>query len=293
MKIDISSYRVKPGQKMNLRLFPTKATLAKAGNHEQMKILNLEKIDAFQTRLYAGNRKSLLIILQGMDASGKDSTIKHIMSGVNPQGVQVHSFKHPSELELSHDYLWRHYLNLPEQGMIGIFNRSHYENVLISKVHPEYVLAERVPGIENLKHVNKSFWQQRYSQIRSFEETISETGTTILKFFLHLSKDEQKKRFLERIDKKEKHWKFSSADIRERQSWEIYRKAYETAFEMTSTKVNPWYIIPADDKWFSQILVTEIIIQTLKSMKLTFPTVDHELRQRLEEARQLLVSEDE
>lgn len=278
---------------MNLRIFPTKATLAKPDNHEEKKILNLEKIDAFQTRLYAGNRKSVLIILQGMDASGKDSTIKHIMSGVNPQGVQVHSFKHPSELELSHDYLWRHYLKLPEQGMIGIFNRSHYENVLISKVHPEYVLAERVPGIEDQKNVNKTFWHQRYSQIRSFEETISETGTMILKFFLHLSKEEQKKRFLERIEKKEKHWKFSSADIRERQFWENYRKAYETAFEMTSTRINPWYIIPADDKWFSQFLVTEIIVQTLKSMKLSFPVADHEQKKRLEETKLLLLSEDE
>ncbi len=291
MKIDISSYRVKTGQKVDLRIFPTKATLAKPDNHEKWTIRNLEKIDAFQTRLYAGNRKSLLIILQGMDASGKDSTIKHIMSGVNPQGVQVHSFKHPSELELSHDYLWRHYIKLPEQGMIGIFNRSHYENVLISKVHPQYVLAERIPGIEHLKNVNKPFWHQRYAQIKSFEETISETGTTILKFFLHLSKDEQKKRFLERIDKKEKHWKFSVADIRERQSWETYRKAYETAFEQTSTKENPWYIIPADDKWFSQFLITEVIIQTLKSMKLTFPVADEEQLQRLEEARKMLLSE--
>jgi polyphosphate kinase 2 (PPK2 family) len=177
--------------------------------------------------------------------------------------------------------------------MIGIFNRSHYENVLISKVHTQYVLAERIPGIEHLKNVNKPFWNQRYSQIRSFEETIAQTGTTILKFFLHLSKDEQKKRFLERIEKKEKHWKFSVADIKERQSWETYRKAYESALEKTSTKENPWYIIPADDKWFGQFLVTEIIIQTLKSMKLTFPVADEEQLQRLEDARKMLLTEAE
>jgi len=291
IKIDISSYRIKPDQAVSLQHFPTKATMGTPSNFLIAQNKNRERISQFQNKLYAENRQSLLIILQGMDGSGKDSTIRHIMSGVNPQGVQVHSFKHPSDLELSHDYLWRHYLKIPEQGQIGIFNRSHYENVLISKVHPNYVLAERIPGVEKLSQIDSRFWKKRYDQIRSFEETIAETGTHILKFFLHLSKDEQKKRFLERIDKKDKHWKFSAADIEERGYWKYYQKAYEKAFEKTSTKINPWYIIPADDKWFSQMLISHIIIENLKDMKIKYPVADEEQEKRLLEARELLINE--
>jgi len=291
IKIDISSYRIKPDQAVSLQHFPTKATMGTPSNFLIAQNKNRERISQFQNKLYAENRQSLLIILQGMDGSGKDSTIRHIMSGVNPQGVQVHSFKHPSDLELSHDYLWRHYLKIPEQGQIGIFNRSHYENVLISKVHPNYVLAERIPGVEKLSQIDSRFWKKRYDQIRSFEETIAETGTHIPKFFLHLSKDEQKKRFLERIDKKDKHWKFSAADIEERGYWKDYQKAYEKAFEKTSTKINPWYIIPADDKWFSQMLISHIIIENLKDMKIKYPVADEEQEKRLLEARELLINE--
>ncbi len=291
MKVNHASYRVKSDQSVSLSEFSCKAPFEMPENMPDVHEKNRQKIGQFQNKLYAENKQSLLIILQGMDGAGKDSTIRHIMSGVNPQGVQVHSFKHPSDLELSHDYLWRHYMKLPEQGQIGIFNRSHYENVLISKVHPEYVLAERIPGIEKLSHIDSRFWKNRYQQIRNFEDTISETGTVVLKFFLHLSKNEQKKRFLERIDKKEKHWKFSKSDIVERGYWKEYQKAYEKSLENTSTKRNAWYVIPADDKWFGQLLISEIVLDTLKGMKIKFPIPDEDQEKRLMEARILLLNE--
>ena len=211
-----------------------------------------------------------------MDSAGKDSFIKHIMKGVNPQGLAVHSFKHPSGQEQAHDYLWRHYIYLPEQGQISIFNRSHYENVLISKVHPEIVLAERLPGIDKLTKIDKAFWSERYKQINGFEELLIQNGTQILKFFLHLSKDEQRKRFLERIENKEKHWKFSSADILERSFWDKYQHAYEQAIRHTSSKKSPWHIIPADDKWYTHMVAGAIILDKLREMDPTYPPVTKE-----------------
>ncbi|MCZ7356464.1 MAG: hypothetical protein O8C65_05985 [Candidatus Methanoperedens sp.] len=244
----------------------TSSTFKQPEEKELKKMLlnDTEKIAALQYKLYAENRQSLLIILQGMDSSGKDGSIKHIMSGVNPQGVLVHSFKHPSDLELEHDYLWRHYQKLPEHGQIAIFNRSHYENVLISKVHPKIVLVERIPGIDSIEKIDKNFWAKRYKQINHFEKSITESGTRILKFFLHLSKQEQCKRFLERIENKERHWKFSSSDIIERGYWDDYQKAYEKAIINTNTKTAPWYIIPADDKWFTHLLIGNIISEEAK-----------------------------
>ncbi len=241
MIVNIDNYKVKSENDFRLSKFETSSTLKKPEEKELKKMLldDTEKIAALQYKLYAENRQSLLIILQGMDSSGKDSSIKHIMSGVNPQGVLVHSFKHPSDLELDHDYLWRHYQKLPERGQIAIFNRSHYENVLISKVHPELVLAERIPGIDSIEKIDKNFWIKRYEQINHFEEIITENGTRILKFFLHLSKQEQCKRFLERIENKEKHWKFSSSDIIERGYWDDYQKSYEKAIINTNSKLLP------------------------------------------------------
>lgn len=236
---------------------------------------DIEEIGNLQNKLFAENSQSLLIILQGMDSAGKDGTIKHILSGgINPQGVNVVSFKHPTAIEYDHDYLWRHAKRLPEHGQIAIFNRSHYENVLISKVHPEIVLAEHLPLVTNLKKVNKKFWNRRYEQINYFEKMNIENGTTILKFFLHISKDEQGKRFLARIEQKEKHWKFSSADIAEREFWDDYQDAYEKAFINTSTKIAPWYIIPADNKLYAHLLIGKIILEKLKKMDPSFPPVD-------------------
>ena len=241
-----------------------------------------------QYRLYAENRQALLIIFQAMDAAGKDSAIRHVLSGINPQGCEVHSFKHPSTLELEHDYLWRHYSRLPDRGRIGIFNRSHYENVLITKVHPEFLLAENLPGIHSVKDVSEKFWKNRYRQINNFERTISENGTTIIKFFLHLSKKEQKKRFLERIDNPEKNWKFSAADIEERTYWDDYRQAYETAISKTSTAYAPWYIIPADHKWFSRMAIGNIIVETLKRMDIRMPVVSEKEKVLLQQAKEKL-----
>jgi PPK2 family polyphosphate:nucleotide phosphotransferase len=268
--------KVKPNKDVKLSKIDTYYGIKQFDKKDvKARLLNdIEEIAKLQNILFAENRQSLLIILQGMDSAGKDGTIKHIMSGVNPQGVLVYSFKHPSALELEHDYLWRHAQKLPEHGQITIFDRSQYENVLISKVHPEIVLAERLPGIDSIEKIDKHFWNRRYEQINHFEKNIVESGTQILKFFLHLSKEEQRIRFLERIENKEKHWKFSSNDIIERKFWGEYQNVYEQAFKHTSTKIAPWYIIPADDKLYAHLLIGKIILEKMKKMKPSFPPVD-------------------
>lgn len=248
-------------------------------------VSDIEEISKLQNKLYAEDRQSLLIIFQGMDSAGKDGTIKHIMKGVNTQGVQVISFKHPSTQELEHDYLWRHTIKLPENGQIVIFNRSHYENVLISKVHPELVLAERLIDYEKLSKIDKAFWKLRYKQINQFEKRNIETGTHILKFFLHISKDEQCKRFLDRITNQHKHWKFSSNDIEERKYWSKYQDAYEQAIKHTSTKIAPWFIIPADDKMCAHILIGRIILEKLKEMNPTFPPKTKQEQKYMQKAK--------
>lgn len=244
-----------------------------------------------QEKLYASGKHAVLIIFQAMDAAGKDSAIEHVMSGLNPQGCQVYSFKTPTPEEYEHDFLWRHYKALPERGRIGIHNRSHYENVLVCKVHPEYILSENIPGFDDVKKINKSFWQQRYKSIKNFEEHLTDNGTVILKFFLHVSRDEQKKRFLERIDDSTKNWKFSSGDIKERALWDEYMDAYEDAINETSTSASPWHIIPADKKWFARLSISEIIEDKLKSLDLKFPVLDEEEEAKLGEARRILLSE--
>ncbi|HKI89874.1 MAG TPA: PPK2 family polyphosphate kinase, partial [Draconibacterium sp.] len=244
-----------------------------------------------QYQLYAESKQALLIIFQAMDAAGKDGAIKHVFSGVNPQGCAVHSFKQPSGNELKHDYLWRHYTKLPERGKIGIFNRSHYENVLITRVHPEFLLAEDLPEIQSVEDVTDEFWEERYRQINNFEKTISNNGTTVIKFFLHVSKDEQKERFLSRIENREKNWKFSSADIRERMLWDKYQTTYEKAISKTSTKWAPWYIIPADKKWFSRVAIGNIILETLKNMNIQMPEISDEEEAALNSAKEKLVKE--
>lgn len=239
-----------------------------------------KKLHKLQEKLYADGSKSLLIIIQAMDAAGKDSLIEHVMSGINPQGCQVTSFKTPSSKEYTHDFLWRHYLALPEKGKIGIFNRSHYESVLICKVHPEYNLGEKV--WKDVKDFDDKFWNNRYESIRNFEKHLSENGTKVIKFFLHVSKEEQKKRLLDRINEPEKNWKFSSGDLKERALWDKYQKAYEEAINETSTEYAPWHILPADQKWFTRLTACQIITQTLEKMDLKFPVLSDEEASELE-----------
>ena len=280
-------------QQLKLAAFPTRLSDKKSGKETLKKRLekDIEAISKLQNKLFAENRQSLLILFQGMDSSGKDSAIKHIMRGVNPQGVSVTSFKHPSEVELEHDYLWRHAQKMPEHGQIAIFNRSHYENVLISKVHPDIVLAERLPSVLKLKDVNPKFWELRYRQINYFEKRNSENGTYILKIFLHLSKKEQCKRFIERLENREKYWKFSSSDMVERHYWKEYQDAYEQAIRNTSSKHAPWYIIPADNKLTARILISKIILETLKHMNPSFPTIDKKEKELMKKEKMQLVNE--
>jgi PPK2 family polyphosphate:nucleotide phosphotransferase len=242
-----------------------------------------------QDRLYASDTWSILIILQAMDAAGKDSTIKHVMSGVNPQGCEVYSFKHPSAQELDHDFLWRYARAVPERGRIGIFNRSYYEDVLVVRVHPELVLAQRIPDVK----VDDGFWANRYADINAFERHLTRNGTVILKFFLHLSKDEQRKRFLKRLNDPKKHWKFSAADLAERSFWDDYMKAYENAIGATSTKWAPWHIIPADHKWVSRALVARIVTTSIDSLDLRYPEVTDAQRAVIAQAKKQLAAEKE
>ncbi|MGA7695249.1 MAG: polyphosphate kinase 2 family protein [Candidatus Sulfotelmatobacter sp.] len=237
-----------------------------------------------QAKLYAQDCWSLLLIFQAMDAAGKDGTIKHVMSGVNPEGVQVYSFKTPSDTELQHDFLWRTTQHLPERGRIGIFNRSYYEEVLVVRVHPKVLDNEKLPPAL----LTKNIWEERFEDIRSFERHLARNGTVIRKFFLHLSKKEQKTRFLARLDEPEKNWKFSEADIHEREYWDDYQKAFEDMIRNTATKHAPWYVIPADNKWFTHLAVSAAIVETLEELGLSYPKVDGAKRKRIEAARKLL-----
>lgn len=245
------------------------------------------RLTNYQDVLYAQNTYALLIIFQAMDAAGKDSTIKHVMSGVNPQGCQVFSFKTPSAEELDHDYLWRTAKSLPERGRIGIFNRSYYEEVLVVRVHPELLKTQQLPHFPN----GNKIWQQRFQEINNFEKYLFNNGIVILKFFLNVSKAEQKKRFLKRIETPEKHWKFSASDVAERAFWDDYMLAYEDMFNNTSTTWAPWYIIPADHKWFTRLAVADIICNKLKELNLQYPTLSEEHKQRLLEAKAMLQAE--
>lgn len=249
---------------------------------------NIRRMAVLQEMLYAQDVHSLLIIFQAMDAAGKDGAIEHVMSGVNPQGCQVVSFKQPSAEEMDHDFLWRHQKALPERGRIGIFNRSHYEEVLVVRVHPEILQNQKLP--EKIKNDPK-IWKKRYDHIRDWEEALYENGTHVLKFFLHVSKDEQKARFLDRINEPEKNWKFSMSDVKERGHWNDYMKAYEDAIEATSTKHAPWYIVPADKKWFTRLVISEVIVDTLESLDLHYPRVSDEDLSKLAEAKIMLEAE--
>jgi len=289
----LDDFRVKEGKTVSLKDFDTDydhKNITKEEGEELLK-LGIQKLSELQDKLYADQRHSVLIIFQAMDAAGKDSVIKHVMTGLNPQGVNVTSFKVPSPLELSHDYLWRHYIALPSRGDIGIFNRSHYENVLVTKVHPEYILKERIPGMNSVNDINSDFWDNRYKEINRFEKTQSDNGMLILKFILHVSKKEQKKRFLARIDDPSKNWKFSSADLKERACWKEYRNAYDTMLTNTSKDHAPWFVIPADDKWFTRLAVASIIYNEMEKLNLSYPVVSAEQKADLLKAREVIVNE--
>lgn len=248
-----------------------------------------KKLHALQEKLYADGSKSLLIVLQAMDAAGKDSLIEHVFGGVNPQGCDVHSFKTPSSKEYGHDFLWRHYIALPEKGKIGIFNRSHYESVLVCKVHPEYNLAEKV--WDSVDDFDDQFWENRYESIRNFEKHLAENGTTIIKIFLNVSQKEQKKRFLDRINEPDKNWKFAAGDLTERLLWPEYMEVYEKAIKETSKDHAPWFVIPADDKWFARVAAIQIIINTLEKMDLKFPVLSDAAFKGLAAAKEHLEKE--
>jgi PPK2 family polyphosphate:nucleotide phosphotransferase len=252
----------------------------------------VERLAELQERLYADNRWSVLIVLQAMDAAGKDGLIKHVMSGINPQGVQVFSFKEPSKEELDHNFLWRIARALPERGRIGIFNRSHYEEVLVVRVHPEYLKGQRLPAAVNGKNnSSKDIWHQRFDDIRGFEKHLARNGTLILKFFLNVSRDEQRKRFLDRIDEPGKRWKFSMGDVAERKLWPQYMDAYEDMIRETSTPEAPWYVIPADKKWFTRLAVAGALADAMEGLKLAYPKVEGPALAELEQAKAALKAE--
>ncbi|WP_303849972.1 PPK2 family polyphosphate kinase [Apibacter mensalis] len=290
MKITIDDFRVIEGKSVNLKNYTTQSPENFKKNKKEIKKI-IKSIDYYQNILNAENKQSLLIILQGIDAAGKDSSIRAIMTGVNPQGVNVSSFKTPSSLEYEHDYLWRHIIKMPERGKIEIFNRSHYENVLVCKVHPEFILNEKIPTINSVKDINDGFFEKRYEEIKNFENRMFNNGTRIIKFFLNISKDEQKKRFIKRINEKEKNWKFSASDLKERKFWNEYQKAFAMAFENTSTENCPWFIVPFDNKSYGQLVMAYIINETLKSMNPKYPEVNKQEKEALKIAYQNLLNE--
>jgi PPK2 family polyphosphate:nucleotide phosphotransferase len=286
----LKPYRVAEGQKVKLKDFKTSDTGSYQSKDEAEEVLgsNIERMRELQSKFYASNSYSLLLIFQAMDAAGKDGAIKHVMSGLNPQGCRVASFKAPSAIEMNHDYLWRCHRELPERGQIGIFNRSYYEEVLIVRVHPEFLEAQKIP--DELK--GDGIWKRRYREINQWERYLHDNGTRVVKFFLHLSKDEQRERFLDRINRPEKNWKFSASDVKERGFWDEYQRAYEEALQETSTDHAPWYIIPADKKWFSRALISDVVVQTLENLDLAYPEVGDDQLKRLAEAKELLEAED-
>jgi PPK2 family polyphosphate:nucleotide phosphotransferase len=287
MKINSKDFRVREGDEVKLRKWPTYVEPVYKSKERYQELLgeHVAQLSSQQQLLYASNRYAILLIFQAMDAAGKDGAIKHVMSGVNPQGCQVFSFKHPSPAELQHDFLWRTTRDLPERGRIGIFNRSYYEEVLIVRVHRELLRSE---GLPDTPHGDKALWHDRYRSIANLERHLHGNGTRIVKFYLHLSKEEQRKRFLARIDDPDKNWKFSPADIEERKFWRQYAKAYERCLSATSTRHAPWYVVPADDKENARLIVSRIVLDTLEALKMTYPRTDSKHRHELLSIRKRL-----
>jgi PPK2 family polyphosphate:nucleotide phosphotransferase len=287
MKINSEDFRVRAGEMVKLKKWPTRVKPCYKSKEHYQKSLgeHIEELSALQSLLYACNRYALLLIFQAMDAAGKDGAIRHVMSGVNPQGCQVFSFKQPSAEELAHDFLWRTTHRLPERGRIGIFNRSYYEEVLIVRVHPEILYAQGIP--EELLD-DKTVWEDRYRSIVDLEEHLQRNGTRIIKFYLHLSQEEQRKRFLDRIDEPKKNWKFRLADIAERNLWGHYMKAYEACLSATSTANAPWFVVPADNKENARLIVSQVILDTLKGLKMSYPEPTKAHRKELQSIRKLI-----
>jgi PPK2 family polyphosphate:nucleotide phosphotransferase len=292
MKTNTKKYCVSEGAKFKLKDFSTgyNGHLDKETGKEELLKVKL-KLYELQDKLYAAGKHAVLLILQAMDAAGKDSAIEHVMSGVNPQGCQVYSFKTPNSEEYKHDFLWRHYKALPERGKIGIHNRSHYENVLVCKVHPEYILSENIPGFNSVKQIKPQFWKNRYENIRGFEKQLTDNGTVIIKIFLHVSKDEQKQRFLDRINDPAKNWKFSAGDLKERALWDNYMAAYEKAIQETATSNAPWYVIPADKKWYARLAISQVLLETLEDLNLKYPKLPNVELAQLDTLKQQLLAE--
>jgi PPK2 family polyphosphate:nucleotide phosphotransferase len=287
MTIHTKDFRVREGDEVDLDKWPTKVDPVYKSKEQYQELLeeHVAQLSALQHLHYASNRYAILLIFQAMDAAGKDGAIRHVMSGVNPQGCQVFSFKHPSAAELEHDFLWRTSRDLPERGRIGIFNRSYYEEVLIVRVHPEILLGE---GLPDTPHDDKTVWRDRYRSIVDWEKHLHVNGTRIVKFYLHLSKEEQRKRFLERIDEPEKNWKFSLADIEERKFWKHYMKAYEECLSATSTAGSPWYVVPADDKENARLIVSQIVLDAFEGLKMAYPKTSAKREQELQSIRRRL-----
>jgi len=287
MKINSKDFRVREGDDVNLKKWPTRVDPVYKSKDEYQKLLgdHVAELSSQQQLLHASNRHAVLLIFQAMDAAGKDGAIRHVMSGVNPQGCQVFSFKHPSAGELQHDFLWRTTRDLPERGRIGIFNRSYYEEVLIARVHPEILLGEGIPDTQG---DDKAVWHGRYRSIVNLERHLHTNGTRIIKLFLHLSEEEQRKRFLARIDEPEKNWKFSNADVEERKFWKRYMKAYEQCLSATSTGESPWYVVPADDKENARLIVSQIVLDTFEELKMSYPKTSAKRRRELLSIRKRL-----
>ncbi|MCD8173226.1 MAG: polyphosphate kinase 2 family protein [Alistipes sp.] len=294
---DIGRLLAVPGRENRVEDFATgyDGPLRKADGKEMLRE-NVERLARLQDVLYAHDRYAVLVVFQAMDAAGKDGTIKHVFSGVNPQGCRVSSFKQPSSEELDHDYLWRIVRQLPERGCIGVFNRSHYEDVLVARVHPEILTGNRLPGIHNTEDVTPEFWAERYRQINDFERYLTETGTLVIKFFLNVSEKEQERRFIARLEDPAKNWKFSSSDMKERALWNDYMLAYSDVLTRTSTEYAPWYVIPADRKWYMRYAVSRILVDRIASLPLRYPEMSEDKRFQIESARKelaLLVGEPE
>jgi PPK2 family polyphosphate:nucleotide phosphotransferase len=290
VKIDTRKFRVAEGDKVALKKWPTRVDPVYDSKEQYQDILReqVAELSDLQHLLYASNRHAVLLIFQAMDAAGKDGAIKHVMSGINPQGCQVFSFKQPSAEELEHDFLWRTTKALPERGRIGIFNRSYYEEVLIVRVHPEILQAQGIPDeLLNAKNI----WEERYNSIVDLERHLHRNGTRIIKFFLHLSKEEQRRRFLERIDKPQKNWKFSPSDVAERTYWDKYMQAYEDCLGATSTKHAPWYVVPADDKGNARLIISQVLLDTFNALGMHYPEVNSKRRQELAAIREQLMKE--
>lgn len=286
----IQSFRVPPGKKISLKDYDpadTGGLVKKKEDAAKLLQEGVQLLSEYQDKLYAQDTHALLIILQAMDAAGKDSVIKHVMSGLNPQGCQVYSFKTPSTEELDHDYLWRHFKALPARGRIGIFNRSHYEELLVVRVHPELLMRERLPAEARTKEI----WKSRFEEVNNFEEYLIANGIVVIKLFLNVSKEEQRKRFLGRIDQPQKNWKFSLSDAKERAFWDAYMKAYEEVFNHTSTAWAPWYVIPADHKWFTRLAVAAIVVAKMQEINPDYPRVSQEQEQELLKAKEVLLNE--